>query len=155
MASRHRTRRPGEGHGTPAGPSQRQLRVAETLRHALSAVLQRGDFRDPALEGESITVTEVRVSPDLKNATAFIMPLGGAAEKRALVKQALTRAQPFIRHQVGEKVTLRSLPKFTFLIDEAFDRADEIDRALKAPSVARDLDHDGPGDGSSDGEEER
>jgi len=151
MATRHRARRPGDDHSASHGPSQRQLRVAETLRHALSDVLQRGDFRDPDLEGQSITVTEVRVSPDLKNATAFVMPLGGDSERQVLVRTALNRAQPFLRRQVGDRVTLRSLPKFSFLIDEAFDRADEIDRALKDPAVARDLGRD-DGDREENGE---
>lgn len=143
MAARGKPRRAGDSGMQDAGPSQRQLRVAESLRHALSDVFRRGDFRDPELDCQSVTVTEVRVSPDLKNATAFVMPLGGGGETRTQVVKALTRAQPFIRRQVGELVTLRSTPKFSFQIDLSFDQADMIDRALKNPNVARDLDRAG------------
>ena len=115
-------------------PSQRQLRVGESLRHALSEVLRAGNLRDPALSGASITVTEVRASPDLKNATAFVMPLGGADLPEVLA--ALRRAAPFLRREMGKKIELRYTPALTFLADTSFDEAARIDDALNDPAVA-------------------
>ena len=118
-------------------PSQRQLRVGEELRHALSAVLMRGDLRDPALSDVSITVTEVRVSPDLRNATAFIMPLGGDNTDEVLA--ALKRASAFLRGQVSRQVRLKYSPSLSFQADQSFDEAQRIDDALRRPEVVRDL----------------
>ncbi|MDJ0949637.1 MAG: 30S ribosome-binding factor RbfA [Alphaproteobacteria bacterium] len=115
-------------HRTKA-PSKRQLRVGEELRHALSAVLTRGDFRDPDLVNASITVTEVRVSPDLRNATAYVMPLGGADAE--LVAAALQRAAHYVRGQVAREVELRYMPALSFETDESFDQAARIDRLLR------------------------
>jgi len=133
-------------------PSQRQLRVGEELRHALAWILERGDIRDPGLGGAAVTVTEVRISPDLRNATAFVMPLGGADIPN--VVEALNRAAPFVRRQVGKAVKLKRLPNLTFTADTTFDEAGRIDDLLKTPDVARDLGHgDPPDDGLKDDSE--
>jgi ribosome-binding factor A len=111
-----------------SAPSQRQLRVGEVLRRALVEVLARGELRDPALEETSITVTEVKVSPDLKAATAFIMPLGGRDE--AAVTVALDRAAPYLRGQVGQLAGLRFAPTLRFQPDRSFERAQAVERLL-------------------------
>jgi ribosome-binding factor A len=111
-----------------AGPSQRQLRVGEVLRRALIEVLARGELRDPALAEASITVTEVKVAPDLKAATAFIMPLGGRDE--AAVTAALDRAAPYLRGQVGQLAGLRFAPSLRFAPDRSFERAERVERLL-------------------------
>ncbi len=119
-------------------PSVRQLRVGEEIRHCLAAVLSRGDLRDPDLRGVSVTVSEVRVSPDLRNATAFVMPLGG--ERPGEVIEALDRAAPFLKRQIGREVQLRHMPNLTFRRDETYDEATRIDTILRSSDVARDLD---------------
>lgn len=119
-------------------PSQRQLRVGEALRHALSGALERGNLRDPALRNVSITVTEVRASPDLKNATAFVMPLGGEAADE--IVEALGRAAPYLRGVIAREVELRHVPRLQFEVDRSFGQADHIDALLRQPQVARDLD---------------
>ena len=119
-------------------PTQRQLRVGEALRHALSGVLERGNLRDPALRNVSITVTEVRASPDLKNATAYVMPLGGEAAED--IVEALTRATPFLRGTVAKEVELRHVPRLQFEVDRSFGQVDHVDTLLRRPQVARDLD---------------
>ncbi|MEE8276015.1 MAG: 30S ribosome-binding factor RbfA [Alphaproteobacteria bacterium] len=128
-------------HAGPArsgrAASPRQLRVGEELRHALSRILQRDDIRDPDLAGRSITVTEVRVSPDLRNATAFVTPLGGG-EVDAIVA-AFTRAAPHLRACLAREMRLKFMPKVSFQADTSFDAASEIDRLLHQPGVARDL----------------
>ncbi len=124
---------------TGRAPSQRQLRVGEEIRHALAGIIQRAEFRDPDLVGQAITVTEVRVSPDLRNATVFVLPLGGEADP---VVKALGRASAFLRGQLGRAVTLRYLPALHFVHDESFDEAQRIDALMHSPSVARDLAHD-------------
>lgn len=124
-------------------PTQRQLRVGEEIRHSLSYILSRGEIREPALQGVMITVTEVRVSPDLKNATAFIIPLGGGdKEATAPLIEALKRASPYLRRLVADKVNLRYAPRISFQHDESFDEASKIDALLRRPEVARDLSHD-------------
>ena len=115
----------------------RQNRVGEAIRHALAELLSRGAARDPLLRENSITVTEVRISPDLKNATAFIMPLGG--KDLGTVVEALNHAAPFFRGQVAQRVQLRHAPRLSFVADESFSYADKIDRILHAPEVAKDL----------------
>ena len=124
-------------HGPGTGPSQRMLRVAEEVRHALSAVLASGDFRDPDLAGAHITVTEVRASPDLKHMTAFVSGLG--REVPAAQFAALQRAAPYLRREVAHAVRLKYAPDLHFQPDTALDYAMQIDRALKQPEVARDL----------------
>lgn len=129
------------GHTHPAkGPSQRQLRVGEEVRHALAWILERGELRDPAIAKTPITVTEVRVSPDLKNATCFVTPLGGGdAEAVKAVVDALEHAKKFLRHEVVRQVNLRFAPTLHFLHDSSFDEASHIDALLHSPEVARDL----------------
>jgi ribosome-binding factor A len=113
------------------------LRVAEEVRHALAAVLARGDFRDPDLAGAHITVTEVRASPDLKHMTAFVSGLGRDVPQPQFA--ALKRAAPYLRREVAQAVRLRFAPDLHFQPDTALDYAMRIDRALKQPEVARDL----------------
>ena len=118
-------------------PSQRQLRVGEELRHELAAILQRGDFRDPDLLDLNVTVTEVRISPDLRAATAFVTPLGGGKLGTALA--ALRRAAPFFRGQLAKALSLRYAPSLSFEPVVSFDYAGRIDAILHSPEVARDL----------------
>jgi ribosome-binding factor A len=117
--------------------SQRQLRVGEELRHVLAQVLSRGELRDPDLVGRTITVTEVRISPDLKNATAFIVPLGG--EHKAEVLKALKRCSAFLRGAIGHEVRLRVVPRLSFELDISFDHAQKIEEILHRPEVQQDI----------------
>ena len=125
----------------PTGPSQRQLRVAEEIRHVLAGLFERRDFRDPELADAEITVTEVRVGPDLKHAVAFISRLG-RSDVDALLP-ALQRATSFLRGQVARALRLKFAPELTFQPDHALDYAAKIDRLLHIPGVARDLKQDG------------
>ncbi|PWC32225.1 30S ribosome-binding factor RbfA [Azospirillum sp. TSO35-2] len=118
-------------------PSQRQLRVGEELRHALADLFRRGDFYDPELASLNVTITEVRVSPDLSNATVFYATLGG--ERMEEAQTALRRAAAFLRGQVARMVNLRHAPTLTFEADTSFDYAHHIDNILHSPEVARDL----------------
>jgi ribosome-binding factor A len=118
-------------------PGQRQLRVGEELRHALAELLRPGELRDPALHEANITVTEVRVSPDLRNATAFVMPLGGVNAEEIMA--GLRRSTPFLKSRVARKVELRYVPNNTFALDSAFDSAARISEILASPAVERDL----------------
>ena len=113
--------------------SQRQLRVAEEVRHALVSIIQRGELRDPDLAGVSITVSEVRISSDLKNATAFVSRLGGG-EDDVLVK-AMERATPFIRQRIGQELTLKFVPTIYFQADHSFDYAARIGEVLKSTTL--------------------
>lgn len=126
-------------------PSQRQLRVGEEIRHALSAVLSRGELRDPVLTNAVITVSEVRCSPDLKQATAFIMPLGGQNVDE--ITSALKRASSFLRGQVAREIRLKYTPNLHFRRDESFDEASRIDAILHRPEVQRDLHHEDEDEG--------
>lgn len=119
------------------GPSQRQLRAGELIRHALVEIFQREDMRDPVIASHSITVSEVRTSPDLKNATVFATPLGGADE--AEVIKALNRAAPHIRHLLGAKIDMKFTPALKFVADSSFAEARRVDEILARPEVARDL----------------
>lgn len=132
----------------PSGPSQRQLRVGEELRHVLAQILSRGELRDPALQDVTVTVTEVRVSPDLRNATAFIMPLGGA--HAAEILGGLRRGAAFLRGQIGREVPLRYTPGLSFELDHSFDQATKIAALLHRPEVERDLAPKPDGDPKSD-----
>jgi ribosome-binding factor A len=118
-------------------PSQRQLRVGEELRHALVRILGRGGLRDPELAGVQVTVTEVSVSPDLRNATAFVVPFAGGSSDK-LVK-ALNRAAGFFRAQFGHELKLRYVPGIRFEPDRSFDHASRIEQLLHDPRVASDL----------------
>lgn len=131
-------------------PSQRQLRVGELLRHELARLINEGTAHDPALREASITVSEVRVSPDLKNATAFVLPLAG--EDREAILPALRRAAPFFRHLLAANVELRHTPRLDFRLDTSFDEADRIDRLLHSDRVRRDLDDQPEPDGDQEGD---
>lgn len=123
--------------------SQRQQRVGELLRHAIAEVMVRGELRDPVLVGASVTVTEVTISPDLKNATAWVMPLGG--KNMADVEEALNRCARFVRGQVGRAVTLKHTPVIQFQIDHSFDQADRVSDLLNRSTVQQDLNADDDG----------
>jgi ribosome-binding factor A len=119
-------------------PGQRQLRVAEQIRHLLVEILHRGHFRDPALlHAHKITVTAVEIGPDLKHATAFVMPLGG--ENADTFLEALNRAAGFFRNELGTKMDLRYIPKVSFKLDHSFDEAERIEKLLRQEKVQRDL----------------
>jgi ribosome-binding factor A len=119
------------------GPSQRQLRAGELVRHALVDILAQEQLREPDLEGVSVTVSEVRVSPDMKHANVFVAPLGrGDAKKTAA---ALNRVARFLRGRLGREIALRYTPDLKFLPDESFDEAEHIGTLLHRPDVARDL----------------
>ena len=113
---------------------------AKELRHALVEILARGELRDPALSGIQVTVTEVRLSPDLRNATAFVMPLGGA--NAAEIIAGLRRSAPFLKGRVAHAVRLRRVPNLAFALDIAFDSADRIAAILHSEAVERDLQKD-------------
>jgi ribosome-binding factor A len=121
----------------PAGGSQRQLRVGELIRHELAAMLSRGDVHDPVIEAHMITVPEVRMSPDLRLATIYIMPLGGRDEKDVL--DALDRNKRYMRGEIARRVNLKFAPEIRFRIDERFDEAERIEKLLRTPDVQRDL----------------
>jgi ribosome-binding factor A len=116
---------------------QRPKRVGEEIRRALSDIFLRGECNFPSLLGMSITVAEVRVAPDMKNATAFVMPLGGQNKKELL--DALKIAAPELRYLVSKKMALRYMPRIHFSLDESFEEAEKIDLLLKKPEVAKDL----------------
>lgn len=120
------------------GRSVRLLRVGEQVRHALAEVLLRGEVHDDVLASHSVSVTEVRISPDLRHATAFVKPLGGADEAEVLA--ALKRHVRFLRGEVARRVSTKYAPDLKFIIDQSFDTGDQIDALLRAPNVARDLD---------------
>jgi ribosome-binding factor A len=121
----------------PSGPSQRQLRAGELVRHALVEILREADLEDPALKGVSVTVTEVKVSPDLKHAVCFVEPLGGA--HAAEVVAGLNRVSKFLRGRLGHAIELRFTPALKFVHDERFDAAEKMNRLLADPRVKRDL----------------
>jgi ribosome-binding factor A len=114
------------------------LRVGEEVRHVLAQLLRDGSCRDPVLRAADITVTEVRLSPDLRNATAFVMPLGGKDATEILA--ALERSAGFLRGHLGRAMNLRRVPALVFTLDPSFDEADRIARLLARPEVRRDLD---------------
>ena len=119
------------------GPSQRQQRVAELVRHALAEVLQRGDIQDEVLASHVVTIPEVRMSPDLKLATAYVMPLGGRDEKAVL--QALDRNRKALRAEVAHRVNLKFAPDLRFRRDETFDEAARIEALLRSDKVRQDI----------------
>jgi ribosome-binding factor A len=125
-------------------PSQRQLRVGEELRHALARILQRDELRDPALQGVAVTVTEIRVSPDLKSATAYVMPLAG--RDATAVLEGLGRSANYLRGQLAREVPLRFSPSLAFALDTSFDHASRINDLLHRPEVERDLAPDDDGE---------
>ncbi len=124
----------------PTGPSQRMLRVGELVRHALAGVFSRGEIEDEALEGKVITVPEVRMTPDLKLANAYVMPLGGEGAEEIVA--ALNRHQKFIRGRVAPALDLKFAPEFRFFIDTTFDEFGKIDALLRSERVQQDLGKD-------------
>ena len=134
------TRKPGKGgvpDGAANGPSQRMLRVGELVRHKLADMLSRGDIHDDVLQSHVITIPEVRMSPDLKLATAYVMPLGGDNIKPVLA--ALERNRKFIRGEVAHTLNLKFAPDVRFREDESFGEATRIDALLDSPKVKQDL----------------
>ena len=132
-----------------SGGSQRQLRVGEQVRHAIAEILAQGSVHDADLEGHIITVPEVRMSPDLKLATVYVMPLGGRDTE--IVIAALERNKKFLRGDVARRVNLKFAPDLRFRVDERFDEAERIEKLLRTPAVQKDLEQDP----DSDREEER
>jgi len=130
MSRQHKRASAGSG-------SQRQLRVGEAVRHAVADILIHGDVHDPELEGHTITVPEVRMSPDLKLATIYVMPLGGRDTE--IVVAALERNKKFLRGEVARRVNLKFAPDIRFRVDERFDEAERIEKLLRTPAVQRDL----------------
>ena len=131
------------------GPSQRQLRVGEMLRHALADVLRRGDMRDPDLAGVSVTITQVKPSADMRYATIFCEPLGGKNAKPIIA--ALNRHKGYLRGEMGHLIALKFTPELRFVEDESFAEAQKIESLLKSAAVARDL--SAPSDDAPDGED--
>jgi len=119
------------------GPSQRQQRVAELIRHAMAEILARGNIQDDVLSATVVTVPEVRMSPDLKLATVYIIPLGGKDEVPVL--KALERHKKYLRHEVAKRVNLKFAPDLRFRRDDTFDEASRIDALLRSEEVQRDL----------------
>jgi ribosome-binding factor A len=125
----------------PAGPSQRQLRVGELIRHALAEMFSRGDIHDPVIEAHMITVPEVAMTADLRLATIYVMPLGGRDAKPVI--EALERHKKFLRGEIARRINLKFAPDIRFRFDERFDEAERIEKILRTPAVARDLENDG------------
>ena len=122
---------------SPQGPTQRQMRVGEMLRHALSDILQRGDIRDPELSGVSVTVTQVKPSGDMRHATVFVEPLGGKNGEKVVA--ALNRHARYLRGEMGHMITLKFTPDLRFVEDTSFAEAEKIEGILKSERVRRDL----------------
>src|SRR4051812_37695766 len=130
------------------GGSQRQLRVGEIVRHAGADLLAQGAVHDPDLEGHIITVPEVRMSPDLKLATVYVMPLGGKDTDQVIA--ALARNKKFLRGEVAHRVNLKFAPDLRFRVDDRFDEAERIEKLLRTPEVRRDLEKREVSDGNND-----
>ena len=137
------------GRGAPQGPTQRQLRAGELIRHSLVEILREEDFADEELAGVSVTVTEVRMSPDLRHAVCFVEPLGGGAAADGVVK-ALNRHAKFLRGRLGRSIDMKFTPALKFLHDESFDEASRIGRLFDDPRVRQDLTPDAPSDSWKD-----
>src|SRR3954451_11526269 len=136
--------------GPAQGPTQRQLRAGELIRHSLVEILREEEIADPSLEGVSVTVTEVRMSPDLRNATVFVEPLGGGHAPE--VVKALNRHAKFLRGRLGHAIEMKFTPALKFLHDESFDEAARMTRLFQDPRVARDLSPQPPSDSWKDEE---
>ena len=124
-------------HQQGGEPSQRMLRVGELIRHALSDLLSRGTVNDPVLEGRVVTVPDVKMSPDLKLATAFVMPLGG--RDVAPVMEALERHRKMLRTEIAHRISMKFAPDLRFKVDQSFDYGAKIDALLDSPKVKQDL----------------
>jgi ribosome-binding factor A len=134
-------------HRSPAheaGPSQRQLRVGEVLRHAVAQILSRGEIRDPDLEGISVTVTQVKPSTDMRHAVIFCEPLGGRNADRVIA--ALNRHRGYVRGLLGHSIRLKFTPDLRFVEDRSFAEAEKIETLLKSARVRRDLEPETEGD---------
>ena len=136
------------GRQAPRGPLQRQLRAGELTRHALVEILREEEISDPDLAGVSVTVTEVRMSPDLRHATVFVEPLGGV--HAATVVKALNRHHRFLRGRLGHAIEMKFTPELKFLHDETFDEAARMSRLFADPRVAQDLAPQPPSDSWKD-----
>lgn len=137
-----------QGRGAPQGPTQRQLRAGELMRHSLVEILREEEIADPALAGVSVTVTEVRMSPDLRHAVCFVEPLGGGHAPE--VVEALNRAAKFLRGRLGRTIDMKFTPDLKFLHDETFDEASRMNRLFDDPRVRRDIEHDADQDAGQD-----
>ena len=135
-SSRSSSRRTGR-HDGPSGPSQRQLRVGEALRHALAEVLRENEIHDPELAGVPVTITQVKPSPDMRYATVYCEPLGGENAKTIIA--ALNRQKGFLRGEMGHRITMKFTPELRFVEDVSFAEAQKIETILKSPEVQRDL----------------
>jgi ribosome-binding factor A len=139
-----KTPRKGHSHASPKGPSQRQLRAGELVRHALVEILRHEELDDPALAGASVTVTEVRLSPDFRHAVVFVEPLGAGLEKNVAKAEqataALNRAAKFLRGRLSRAIDLRTIPDLKFVRDSSFDIAAGMNELFANPLVRRDLD---------------
>jgi len=135
--SRQPRHKHGHKKGVSRGPSQRQLRAGELVRHALVEILRAEDLQDPALAGVSVTLTEVRVSPDLKHALCFVEPLGGQHAPEVIA--ALNRVSRFLRGRLGHAIDMRFTPALKFVHDDSFDVAEKMNRLLADPRVRRDV----------------
>ena len=145
-------RRPNPaGRQAPQGPSQRQLRAGELVRHALVEILREEEITDPDMAGVPITLTEVRLSPDLRNATVFVEPLGGG-ERASVVVKALNRHHKFLRGRLGHAIDMKFTPALKFLHDETFDEAARMSALFADPRVAQDLKPSEPSDSWKDEE---
>jgi ribosome-binding factor A len=136
--------KPKHRDSAPGGGSQRQLRVGELVRHAVAEMLTRGDVHDPVIEGHLITVPEVRMTPDLRLATIYIMPLAGRDTEKVIA--AFERNKKFIRGEIAHAINLKFAPDIRFHIDNRFEEAERIDKLLRSPQVKRDLDDEGEDD---------
>ena len=143
--SRGHHREPTTGHM----PSQRQLRVGEVIRHTVADLLARGEVHDPVIEAHIVTVPEVRMSPDLRLATIYVMPLGGKDEQKVVA--ALERNNKYLRGEIARRVNLKFAPDLRFRLDERFDEAERIEKLLRTPAVQKDLEQNP----DSDREEEQ
>jgi ribosome-binding factor A len=132
------------GRKPRAGPSQRQLRAGELVRHALVEILREGDVKDHALTDVSVTLSEVKISPDLKHAICFVEPLGGLNAEAVVA--GLNRASRFLRGRLGHMIEMRFTPSLKFVHDDTFDTADHIGRLLSDPRVRRDIEAAGEAD---------
>jgi ribosome-binding factor A len=130
----------GHARESAKGPTQRALRAGELVRHALAEILARGEVHDSVIETHLITVPEVRMSPDLRVATVYILPLGG--QDAAVVLAALDRNKRYLRGEVAHRINLKFAPDIRFRIDDRFDEAERIERLLRSPQVKRDLESD-------------
>ena len=136
--------RKGHSHAPPKGPSQRQLRAGELVRHALVEIMREESLDDPVLTGASVTVTEVRLSPDFRHGIVFVEPLGAGLDDNNVraeqITAALNRASKFIRGRLARMIELRTIPELKFVRDSSFDVASEMNKLFANPLVRRDLD---------------